>query len=431
MKKGIGKILVSVGKVTFMNLILFTNSYPYIRGGEQNFLDVEIGYLAHSFDKIFLVPFEKKEKELPGGHLNASVEEGYSILLQSQNTFSLFLRALFSPLLIKGLLEKNFPHFSFHALRKLIAFVGKAELTRRWVEGWLKSTNINEEECVFYTYWFDNAAAGVGLARKKHPGIKLISRAHNYDIYEERYTPPYIPCRHFALSSVDLVLACSSNGAEYLRRKYPEFENRVQTSLLGVEDPGFINQPSNDGVLRIVSCSFLHSKKRVPMLLEAFALAARENPSVNMEWRHIGNGNERDDLQKTADKNLPASAHAFFIDYIDNSTLMKFYQENPVDVFVNVSAIEGIPVSIMEAISCGIPVIATAVGGNVEIVSNQNGILLNADPTLDEIATALLKFIEHPEKIHAKRNGSRMMWSSRYDAHGNFSLFAKLLRDIR
>ena len=167
------------------------------------------------------------------------------------------------------------------------------------------------------------------------------------------------------------------------------------------------------------------------MLLEAFALAARENPSVNMEWRHIGNGNERDDLQKTADKNLPASAQAFFIDYIDNSTLMKFYQENPVDVFVNVSAIEGIPVSIMEAISCGIPVIATAVGGNVEIVSNQNGILLNADPTLDEIATALLKFIEHPEKIHAKRNGSRMMWSSRYDAHGNFSLFAKLLRDIR
>ena len=98
-----------------MNLILFTNSYPYIRGGEQNFLDMEVGCLTHSFDKIFLVPFEKKEKKMYGGHLKASVEDGYSLLFHSQNTFSLFLRALSSPLLIKGLLEKNYPLFSFHA----------------------------------------------------------------------------------------------------------------------------------------------------------------------------------------------------------------------------------------------------------------------------------------------------------------------------
>ena len=45
----------------------------------------------------------------------------------------------------------------------------------------------------------------------------------------------------------------------------------------------------------------------------------------------------------------------------------------PVDLFLTVSANEGIPVSIMEAQSFGIPVIATDVGGISEIVNNVNG----------------------------------------------------------
>ena len=414
-----------------MNLILFTNSYPYIRGGEQNFLDMEVGCLTHSFDKIFLVPFEKKEKKMYGGHLKASVEDGYSLLFHSQNTFSLFLRALSSPLLIKGLLEKNYPLFSFHAFRKLIAFVGKAELTRRWVEGWLKSTNIKEEECVFYTYWFDNATAGVGLVKKKHPGIKLVSRAHNYDIYEEQYTPPYIPCRHFALSSVDLVLACSSNGAEYMQRKYPEFKSRIQTSLLGVEDPGFINQPSNDGVFRIVSCSMFRPEKRVGRILNAILYAATQRPEQRFEWTHVGNGQDRDALQRLANNTFPANARAYFSEYTDNRALLQLYRDKPFDVFINVSEIEGIPVSIMEAISCGIPVIATAVGGSVEIVTEQNGIRLSQDPTLDEISAAIYYFIDHLDEADNKRQESRRIWQTQYNAHLNFSEFAKKLKSIR
>ncbi len=51
--------------------------------------------------------------------------------------------------------------------------------------------------------------------------------------------------------------------------------------------------------------------------------------------------------------------------------LMLFFKENSVDLFINASITEGTPVSIMEAISCGIPIIATDVGGNPEIVSEK------------------------------------------------------------
>ncbi len=109
---------------------------------------------------------------------------------------------------------------------------------------------------------------------------------------------------------------------------------------------------------------------------------------------------------------------------------MKFYQKNPADVFINVSSTEGTPVSVMEAASCGIPIIATSVGGNPEIVSERNGILLNPDLTADEIAKAILTVLDHPETATSKRKGSRAVWMERYNADANFRAFAERLKAI-
>ena len=85
-------------------------------------------------------------------------------------------------------------------------------------------------------------------------------------------------------------------------------------------------------------------------------------------------------------------------------------------MFLNASVSEGTPVSVMEAISCGIPVIATAVGGNPEIVSEVNGLVVSPDPTPGEIAAAMIGLIDAPEAAAAKRQGSRRVWESRYNA---------------
>jgi len=110
---------------------------------------------------------------------------------------------------------------------------------------------------------------------------------------------------------------------------------------------------------------------------------------------------------------------------------MRFYQQNPIDVFVNLSLAEGTPRSIMEAISCGIPVIATAVGGNAEIVSERNGLLLDPEPTPEEIALQLLKLFDHPEIAAEKRNGSRLVWQESYRAEDNYPAFINRLKAIR
>jgi glycosyltransferase involved in cell wall biosynthesis len=85
----------------------------------------------------------------------------------------------------------------------------------------------------------------------------------------------------------------------------------------------------------------------------------------------------------------------------------------------------------MEAISCGIPVIATAVGGNVEIVQERNGILLSENPTPHEIARALLRVCDEREEMLMKRKGSRAVWQERYNETANFEAFAWKLVEIR
>lgn len=53
--------------------------------------------------------------------------------------------------------------------------------------------------------------------------------------------------------------------------------------------------------------------------------------------------------------------------YIANKDLLDWYKTNKPSIFINVSSSEGVPVSIMESMSCGIPTIATDVGVQVNL----------------------------------------------------------------
>jgi glycosyltransferase involved in cell wall biosynthesis len=117
--------------------------------------------------------------------------------------------------------------------------------------------------------------------------------------------------------------------------------------------------------------------------------------------------------------------------YTGRETLMSFYRDCPLDVFINASETEGTPVAVMEAVSCGIPVIATSVGGNREIVGERNGILLDENPSPQEIADSIINLLDDPKTAHAMREGSRKVWMERYNADANYEAFAGRLSSIR
>jgi glycosyltransferase involved in cell wall biosynthesis len=98
------------------------------------------------------------------------------------------------------------------------------------------------------------------------------------------------------------------------------------------------------------------------------------------------------------------------------------YRNLAPDVFINVSSSEGVPVSIMEAMSFGIPAIATDAGGNREIVNSSSGFLIPVDCSIETLETTLLSLLNDPP-LDAFR-----MWSDHYKASSNYFLFTTSLR---
>jgi colanic acid/amylovoran biosynthesis glycosyltransferase len=411
-----------------MILLLFATSYPYDSAMEQTFLSEEVEILARKFDRIILVPRHRRGNRLsvPNGvEVDTSFAELFSF---GRRIYFVFL-SLFSWDFYRDIKDRLPNSLSFSYMRRLFSFMAGARLTQSWVQNWLRKQSIPDSTVICYTYWFDEISMGIGLAKKMYPGLRVVSRTHGYDLYEEKYA--LWPCRYKAISLMDGLFADSDAGTEYLHAKYPEFKERYGTALLGVHDPGAVSNPSTDDVLHVVSCSMLNPIKRIDLLFDAIVRAAYMRSGQKIEWRHFGDGDSRQDYIKRIANEFPLNASGDFPGYKTQADLIKNYLEFPVDVFVNVSSTEGTPVSIMEAVSCGIPVIATAVGGNTEIVSEKNGFLLNENPSPDEIAEALLKVCDQREQMLQKRRGSRQIWQERYNEKINFESFAERLVAIR
>lgn len=80
---------------------------------------------------------------------------------------------------------------------------------------------------------------------------------------------------------------------------------------------------------------------------------------------------------------------------------------NWADVFILPSFNEGLPISILEAMSYGCPIISTPVGGIPEIVADgKNGTLVTPG-NAEEIVSAMLRYVDHPDKIETEGERSK------------------------
>lgn len=412
-----------------MIVLLFSNSYPYDYATEQTFLKGEVGILQTRFERVILVPRIVQGNLLPvpnGVEVDKSFAESFKFNRRlAESALALFSKDFYLEL------KSRFPSsIKPSYLRRVFSFVAGANLTRKWLQNWLKVNAISDDRVICYTFWFDELAMGIGLTKAKYPSLRVVSRTHGYDLYEELYGD--WPCRPRAIELIDFLLPDSDIGVEYLRGKYPQFKEKYEAALLGVKDPGGVAKPSEDGVLRLVSCSNFHPVKRIDLLFESVITAAQKRPTQRIEWTHFGGTEEiRQQYDQRVVNEIPANAKASFPGYQSQRELIQTYLSSPVDVFLNVSSTEGASVAMMEAISCGIPVIATAVGGNVEVVREKNGFLLGENPTPDEIADALLNVCDQREAWLEKRKGSREVWQERYNETINFEAFAQKLVEIR
>ena len=266
----------------------------------------------------------------------------------------------------------------------------------------------------------------------KYPRSIKIARAHGSDLYEEKTISRYLPLLNFTAMNLDALFFTSKDGKEYFEHKINGENPSFLVSYLGIRKPDFDFIPiRNTGKFRIVSCSNMIPLKRIDLIINALA----EVKSVKkIEWIHFGDGILKKDLEKLAVEKLQASegiSFRFMGNYA-NADLLKYYSQNTIDLFINTSSTEGIPVSIMEAQCFGIPVIATDTGGVRELVVEGTGSLLPVNFKTSELTALIEYYANLPETDFENiRACARDNWNSNFNADSNFSDFIEKVNNLR
>lgn len=391
------------------NLYIFTVKFPYTKTTEC-FLEDEIKYLANRFDKITIIPLQKETSSpkelLVKCHVIPPVLGGH---------FHFLINGLFNICTIGILLRDFFKKHVYFDRIKLLSWVKCYFIANNL----LNSSKLKEirkaikQDDVCYFYWgkWSNL---LSLFWKGE--CKMVSRFHGeFDLWEEVYKG-YVPLRRKVVESLDAAVFISSKGEAYFKSKYPQCKTFYFP--LGTNDlkttPYFASEE-----IRVLSCSNVIPLKRIPLIFDAL-LAINDR---KIKWIHIGDGSDMDYLKKTIKTKEHKNLTIVLMGAMEHKDVMSFYEKECFDVFVNLSKIEGVPVSIMEAISCDIPVVATDVGGTSEVVAKETGVLVSANPSPNEVAAAIRTVIKlelHP----------RVFWNNHYNAQINYKRFTDFLYTI-
>lgn len=407
-----------------MDIILFTNFFPYKRA--EPFLVNELEYTKKHAESVSVFTLYGEQKDaLTGGDIHL-----YPPVLPSPTAKAL--------LFIKG--KFNFSPFGFHLAElfskkvflspgKFRWFVISVLITRLALSSqafkdlvkWVKDL----KDPVFYFYWGDNLTGIIPYLVKKInvKKLKIVIRFHGSDLYEH-LKHGYSPLREKILQEASLLITVSENGATYLKNKYPQFSEKIIVSRLGVTDHGV--NPLNEKPSRtVLSVSNVVALKRLHLIYHAL-----ETCTEKITWHHFGDGPLLQELKNLAGVKR-TGLEIIFHGYVDNKKIIDFLKHQPVDLFLNVSSSEGLPVSIMEALSFGIPVIATDVGGVGELVNNDVGRLVPAGITTIELAGEISNLLKtQKEEPLLLRKNARKKFMEKVSAEINYNAFYEKLKSI-
>lgn len=383
-----------------MKLYYFTASYPFGLGELWKSNELEI--LVNHFEEVVVVPYSydgnfDSPKILPAGvKLLGPLFKESSFTLKKGSGLKKVLSSRFRKSFMKEFLAKKVYLSRSRFISWLYASLNVLRLMNNEIVREIEK-NL-DKNTILYFFWGKGSAEFLPFINTSRC-FQTFVRMHRYDLFET-VNNNYIPYRRPLLENIDIVAPSSEAGRAHIEALYPDLNYKNKLFRLGTIGNGKKSESSGDGIFRVVSCSYLSAVKRVELMIES--LRYIEFPIL---WRHVGDGNLRKEIDELIKKYKLTSK--FIIEgFIDSRELLDFYTSNSFDLFVNVSASEGVPMSIMESLSVAIPVMATRVGGIGELVDDEVGKILPPDLSGQELASAISAYYYLPEVEKQKRRQS-------------------------
>ena len=407
-------------------ILVVTTHYPY-GTIQENWIAPELDEFSRRFSKVHILPIKELSgrRYLPEGtELWAPLAGLYrkaffarqALRLETWRYFFTAMRECAAgPGLTRGRTIVNFKFASYRAA---------LEADPR-IDRFLASPGTK----VVYAYWGHLAALAIPKAHANRAATCV--RYHRTDLIADGPEDGFFPWRAELRSATDLNAFVSEDGLGFFSATAGNAPTgalgvyRLGTRDFGPVRPRLELRPNTPIV--IASASWVSPIKRVEKIAGLVEALASARP---VTWHHFGGG-QMDAVDRAVMAARAAGAEVVLHGLVPVEVLQSFYRDTNVTLFVNLSLHEGIPVSIMEALNAGIPVVATAAGGSAEVVfDGRSGMVvplaLATDP--NELARRVLNALEPGGTLAVAQ--PRQVWERLCDAEKLAAVFAHDLQRL-
>jgi len=355
-----------------MHILVISRSYPNpINKSSGNFVKNQVEALAENDIKIGVL-----------GVYNVSVFEYLKVKnfkklgYYSDNKSNLNVFGYLYPVLPK-----------FHLLNYRIKFLIGKKLLKKYISKYGKPDLIH-----FHTF----ESGSLGLWAKGKFKIPYVVTEHTSSFSLKTALKWHYKLAKKVYDGSQINIAVSKSSTKFLNEMFSsEFiylPNFVDTSHFKLKQTG------ENSIKKFINVAYLNKNKNQSLLIDAFYNAFHDNNEFELSI--VGSGSEKENLQKQI-KELNIK-NIKLLGFIAQNELAELLQNS--EYFVLSSNVETFGVVIIEAMSCGLPVVSTKCGGPESIITdNKLGILCQKN-NVDELSQALIKLSQNKYDTQFIRN---------------------------
>ncbi len=251
---------------------------------------------------------------------------------------------------------------------------------------------------------------------------------HGWDVQDlDGTVRKYQLARRAIGSVVQRFIALSQDLERYLLGPVGLPRAKVVQRYNGVDCERFQPAPASPGPVVIGTVGRMKAVKNQPLLCRAFAALMARRPDLAglVRLRLVGSGPLRTECEAI----IAADGLAGAVDFTGDSDRVEA-ELRQMQVFVLPSRAEGISNTILEAMASGLPVIATAVGGNPELVAaGDTGCLVPSDD-VEALAGAIETYVDAPERRRQHGEAGRRRALERFSLSGMIAAYDDIYTEL-
>lgn len=349
-------------------LFVFTYDYPFI-GNDSKFIVDEINLLSNHFKKINLVPLKiaNKKKNI---RKNIFIDMDLNKEIYNLNNliYKLFI-ILTCKYLWKEISNLKFKNV-FYKLKSIFIERYYAESIKIFI----KKKNFDKNKTIFYSLWSNHSLLGFYFLKKEKIIKNSFTRILGRDLSGFIPNDDFISYKTLKFKNLNFGIILNEGQRKILRNNNLLSNSKIFKNYLGMTKTISKKNILINNVINFASCGSLIYIKNNIEIVKFVSTFSKNNSDKLINFYCIGSGPDKKLIENYVENNKIKNLKFVHIEKVNK--LKDFLISKNINFFLNLSYSEGMSFSVMEAMSCNIPVIVSNIPGNIEIINSKNGYII-------------------------------------------------------